>query len=152
MHLMSRSRLLIDRAGRCSEKCWRLFIRRPVHAASSGAEEHASDSALAAIYNPHSRSFSCRIQTEAHALADSRMRQAAARRDMQLTSRSRPLTPQDLTSFDYVIGMDASNLAAIQVRPNRVFKNVQTRARLRHRHVCLQPRRHPGQNRFMHGK
>ncbi len=41
---------------------------------------------------------------------------------MQLTSRSRPLTPQDLTSFDYVIGMDASNLAAIHVRPNRLIQ------------------------------
>lgn len=49
MHLMPRSRLLIDRAGRCSEKCWQWFISRPVRAASSDAEEHASDSALAAI-------------------------------------------------------------------------------------------------------
>ena len=36
---------------------------------------------------------------------------------MELTSRSRPLTPEDLSRFDYVIGMDASNMAAIQV-PN----------------------------------
>ena len=47
--------------------------------------------------------------------ADPRMRQAAERRQVFLTSRSRPLTPQDLSSFDYLIGMDAKNVADIQV-------------------------------------
>ena len=48
--------------------------------------------------------------------ADPRMRQAAEQRQVFLTSRSRPLTPQDLSSFDYLIGMDAKNVADIQVR------------------------------------
>jgi protein-tyrosine-phosphatase len=43
------------------------------------------------------------------------MRQAAEQRQVFLTSRSRPLTPQDLSSFDYLIGMDAKNVADIQV-------------------------------------
>jgi hypothetical protein len=47
--------------------------------------------------------------------ADPRMRQAAEARQVFLTSRSRPLTPQDLSSFDYLIGMDAKNVADIQV-------------------------------------
>eukprot|EP00208_Stichococcus_sp_RCC1054_P005704 CAMPEP_0206140094 /NCGR_PEP_ID=MMETSP1473-20131121/8308_1 /ASSEMBLY_ACC=CAM_ASM_001109 /TAXON_ID=1461547 /ORGANISM="Stichococcus sp, Strain RCC1054" /LENGTH=199 /DNA_ID=CAMNT_0053534107 /DNA_START=283 /DNA_END=882 /DNA_ORIENTATION=+ len=46
--------------------------------------------------------------------ADSRMRAAAQRRDMYLTSISRPLTPDDLNKFDYIIGMDDMNLEAIR--------------------------------------
>ncbi|KAL4458020.1 hypothetical protein ABPG75_012885 [Micractinium tetrahymenae] len=46
--------------------------------------------------------------------ADSRMTATARSRGVTLTSRSRPLTPSDLAEFDYVIGMDASNLAAIK--------------------------------------
>ena len=62
----------------------------------------------------------CAIDMQQKALkccmrADSRMRQAATGRGMELTSRSRPLTPADLSDFEYIIGMDASNLAAIQV-------------------------------------
>lgn len=40
--------------------------------------------------------------------------QTAAQRGIKLTSRSRPLTPADLREFDYILGMDASNLAAIR--------------------------------------
>ena len=47
--------------------------------------------------------------------ADPRMQQTAERRQVFLTFRSRPLTPQDLSSFDYLIGMDAKNVADIQV-------------------------------------
>lgn len=46
--------------------------------------------------------------------ADSRMRAAASGRGVKLTSRSRPLKPADLAEFDYIVGMDASNLVAIR--------------------------------------
>lgn len=45
--------------------------------------------------------------------SDRRMQAAAKNRNVHLTSRSRPLTPNDLTSFDYIIGMDDSNIEAI---------------------------------------
>ena len=41
------------------------------------------------------------------------MTDAARGRNITLTSRSRPLTPQDLADFDYIIGMDYENVAAI---------------------------------------
>lgn len=41
---------------------------------------------------------------------------AAQRRGVVLTSRSRPLKPLDLSRFGYIIGMDAKNMAAMQVR------------------------------------
>ena len=41
------------------------------------------------------------------------MTDAARVRNITLTSRSRPLTPQDLADFDYIIGMDHENIAAI---------------------------------------
>ena len=41
------------------------------------------------------------------------MTEAARERSITLTSRSRPLTPQDLADFDYIIGMDHENIAAI---------------------------------------
>lgn len=65
----------------------------------------------------HSISLSTVIQPMAISPpgADPRMRQAAEQRQVFLTSRSRPLTPQDLSSFDYLIGMDAKNVADIQV-------------------------------------
>lgn len=37
--------------------------------------------------------------------ADGRMRDHASRRGISLTSRSRPLTPQDLTTFDNIVAM-----------------------------------------------
>ena len=42
--------------------------------------------------------------------ADARMKQHAARRNYKLTSISRQITPNDFDEFDYVIGMDNSNI------------------------------------------
>ena len=47
--------------------------------------------------------------------SDRRMLAAASKRDVHLTSRSRPLTPDDLQKFDYILGMDHENIAAMQV-------------------------------------
>lgn len=41
------------------------------------------------------------------------MTEAASARGITLTSRSRPLTPQDLDTFDYILGMDHENIKAI---------------------------------------
>lgn len=46
--------------------------------------------------------------------ADERMTAAAKKRDIHLTSRSRPLKPDDFTNFDYIIGMDHENSKAIK--------------------------------------
>jgi hypothetical protein len=45
--------------------------------------------------------------------ADARMAEAARARGISLTSRSRPLAPRDLADFNYIIGMDHENIAAI---------------------------------------
>eukprot|EP00898_Chlorokybus_atmophyticus_P006215 jgi/Chlat1/6595/Chrsp46S06101 len=45
--------------------------------------------------------------------ADARMIKAAAQRDVDVLSLSRPLTPADLSTFDYIIAMDAKNKEAI---------------------------------------
>ena len=45
--------------------------------------------------------------------SDGRMRASASKRGIEITSRSRPLTPDDLQSFDLIIAMDAKNVAAI---------------------------------------
>ena len=45
--------------------------------------------------------------------ADSRMRSAASKRGIAVTSRSRPLSPRDLEEFDVVVAMDSANRAAI---------------------------------------
>ena len=45
--------------------------------------------------------------------ADPRMSAAAAARGLKLTSRSRPLTPEDLVTFDRVVTMDAANERAV---------------------------------------
>lgn len=42
------------------------------------------------------------------------MTAAAKKRDIHLTSRSRPLKPDDFTNFDYIIGMDHENSKAIK--------------------------------------
>jgi protein-tyrosine phosphatase len=47
-------------------------------------------------------------------LADARMRAAAARRGLQLTSRARQLEPEDLHRFDLIVTMDRHNLAAVK--------------------------------------
>jgi len=46
-------------------------------------------------------------------LADERMREAASRRGMAITHRSRPITKRDLTEFDYIFVMDESNAANV---------------------------------------
>ena len=46
--------------------------------------------------------------------ADSRMRAAAARRGLELTSRARQLEASDLVRFDHILTMDDDNLAAVQ--------------------------------------
>ena len=46
--------------------------------------------------------------------ADARMTAAAAKRGVRLTSKSRPLRPQDFDRFEHILGMDASNLAQIE--------------------------------------
>ena len=46
--------------------------------------------------------------------ADERMRAAATRRGIDLTSRARQIDLADLHSFDHIITMDADNLAAVR--------------------------------------
>jgi protein-tyrosine phosphatase len=46
--------------------------------------------------------------------ADTRMRQAAARRGYQLESLARQLEPKDLTRFDLIVAMDRENFSNIQ--------------------------------------
>ena len=46
-------------------------------------------------------------------MADERMRQAALRRGITITHRSRPITKQDLQIFDYIFVMDQSNAANV---------------------------------------
>lgn len=50
--------------------------------------------------------------------ADERMTAAAAKRGVKLTSRSRPLQPQDLRRFQYILAMDFANKAAIEEATN----------------------------------
>lgn len=45
--------------------------------------------------------------------ADSRMRAAATRRGVQITSISRPIRPSDFRDFDLILAMDKSNRADI---------------------------------------
>lgn len=47
--------------------------------------------------------------------ADERMMEVAQKRNIDITSVSRPLKPEDLTSFDVILGMDFQNMADIQV-------------------------------------
>jgi protein-tyrosine phosphatase len=47
-------------------------------------------------------------------LPDARMREAAARRGVDLTHRSRPLTARDFHSFDYLVAMDHQNLMDLE--------------------------------------
>lgn len=46
--------------------------------------------------------------------ADTRMRQAAARRGYQLESLARQLEPNDITRFDLIVAMDRENFSNIQ--------------------------------------
>ncbi len=45
--------------------------------------------------------------------ADARMMQHAKKRNYNLTSISRPVVMQDFDNFDYIIGMDKSNIIAL---------------------------------------
>lgn len=47
--------------------------------------------------------------------SDERMSEAAAKRGIELTSLSRPLRPDDLVRFDYILAMDFDNKAAIEL-------------------------------------
>lgn len=42
-------------------------------------------------------------------LADPRMRSAAKRRGIEITSISRPIRPSDFTDFDLILAMDKQN-------------------------------------------
>ncbi len=46
--------------------------------------------------------------------ADERMTAAAQKRDVHLTSKSRPLEPEDFQKFDFIVGMDDENIKAIK--------------------------------------
>jgi protein-tyrosine phosphatase len=41
---------------------------------------------------------------------------AARQKGIAITSQSRPLTPDDLNSFDHILAMDPKNIKAINVR------------------------------------
>ena len=51
--------------------------------------------------------------------ADSRMRIAAERRDINIISRARQITSKDLDEFNYILAMDNSNFSNIQDLKNR---------------------------------
>ena len=51
--------------------------------------------------------------------ADSRMRIAAERRDINILSRARQITNKDFDKFNYIIAMDDSNFRNIQDLKNR---------------------------------
>jgi len=42
------------------------------------------------------------------------MTAAAQKRDVHLTSKSRPLEPEDFQKFDFIVGMDDENIKAIK--------------------------------------
>ena len=46
--------------------------------------------------------------------ADERMAAAAKKRNIHLTSKSRPLEPEDFDKFDFIIGMDYDNSQEIK--------------------------------------
>ena len=51
--------------------------------------------------------------------ADSRMRFAAERRDINISSRARQINSKDLEKFNYILAMDDSNFQNIQNLKNR---------------------------------
>ena len=57
-------------------------------------------------------------------LPDARMRNAAKKRGLELTHRSRPLEEEDFERFDMLLVMDDMNYdAVVRMCPDRVFKN-----------------------------
>ena len=73
--------------------------------------------------------------------ADERMRAAAARRGISLTSRARQIDLADLHSFDHILTMDGDNLAAVQALA-REAGNSDGQARIAA--MTQYCRRHPG--------
>ena len=53
--------------------------------------------------------------------ADSRMRIAALRRDINILSRARQITSEDFEGFNYILAMDDSNFRNIQDLKNRTL-------------------------------
>ena len=51
--------------------------------------------------------------------ADSRMRIAAQRRDINILSRARQITKKDFEEFNYILGMDETNIRNIQDLKNK---------------------------------
>ena len=79
------------------------MIETPTHASTLNYIEHLADRYKgAASYHEGGP-------------ADERMMDAASKRGIDITSLSRPLRPEDLSAFDYIIAMDYENMAAIQV-------------------------------------
>ena len=56
--------------------------------------------------------------------ADDRMISHAAKRNIELTSKSRPLVAQDMIDYDYIIAMDADNVAQIQLAADHWIVNM----------------------------
>jgi len=52
--------------------------------------------------------------------ADARMRNAAARRDINILSRARQITGKDFDQFNYILAMDNSNFRNIQDLKNTI--------------------------------
>ena len=55
--------------------------------------------------------------------ADSRMRIAAERRDINILSRARQITSKDFDQFNYILAMDDSNFSNIQDLKNRTVSS-----------------------------
>ena len=55
--------------------------------------------------------------------ADSRMRNAAERRDINILSRARQINGKDFDQFNYILAMDDSNFRNIQELKNRTPSN-----------------------------
>ncbi len=62
------------------------------------------------------------VDTHAGELADPRTRAEAAGRGLQLTHRSRPFTAADWARFDWVLGMNTTNLAELERRRPAHFR------------------------------
>ncbi|MFV0471710.1 MAG: low molecular weight protein-tyrosine-phosphatase [Paludibacteraceae bacterium] len=58
--------------------------------------------------------------------ADTRMRQHAEKRGYHISHRSRPVTPEDMERFDYIVGMDEQNINQL----NRLAKTDEARQKI----------------------
>ncbi len=74
-------------------------------------------------------------------LPDSRMRMHAKQRGYDLTSCSRPVKTADFYNFDYIIGMDDSNIIALERKApdleskNKIHRMVSFSGKYAHDHV-----------------